>query len=414
MSLSVECRPSSPPGVVLAERVIQRPRPKAISLKEYIERTGSVPSIPLASVLHAEYVEQRNLEKEKGTYVPGELLPVDFDQPSLRQLFIDRGRKNIYHDRVNADGKIVTGTPIDWYNPTQPFNDKGDRIMAVRFEPRDSELSLVGFIKEDQRTGKYRFDYTRPIIDMAQDPSVTFDNKGNLILGVVKIHVNNDGKITHFKTVQFIGHDVRNLRVFQTLQGKDNRPVQLDDRVRGFYRPQGEVGGSGKLAVRNYPDWEEYRKDARALTEADLLTTNFQDGNHGGPNFPLPDGQVYGHIAEIGRDKKGDIVKLDYYDTWKLTDLETGQFIYKEDPKTGILTPVIKVVGDRLDYPAEIPDKDPANPQKRRNVSFTGGVVHLPDGKVMRINGACDTRIGTRIFNNPMLDIDWSSLRVLV
>ncbi len=416
MSVAVEAQSSFPPipAVFLAERTSQIPRPKAVSLKEYIARTGSVPSIPLASVLHDEYAKQRDLEKEKGIYVPGELLPVDFDQPSLRQLFIDRGRKNIYHDRINTDGEIVMDTPIDWYNPTQPFNDQGDRVMAVRFEPRDSELSLVGFIKEDPRTGKYRFDHTRPIIDMAQDPSVTFDNKGNLILGVVKIHANENGRVTRFKTAQFRGPDVRNMRVFQTLRGKDNRPIQLDDRVRGYYRPQGEVGGSGKLALRDYSDWEEYRKDVRTLTAADLLRTNFQDTNHGGPNYPLSDGQVFGHIAEIGRDKNGDIAKLDYYDTWMLNDLATGQFVYKEDPKTGILAPVIKVIGDRLDYPAEIPDKDPANPQKRRNVSFTGGVIHLPDGKIMKINGACDTRIVTRISNDPMLDIDFSSLRVLV
>ena len=245
---------------------------------------------------------------------------------------------------------------------------------------------------------------------MAQDPSVTFDDKGNPVLGVVKIHANEDGKITHFKTVQFRGPDVRNLRFFQTIPGKDNRPIQLDDRVRGYYRPQGKVGGAGKLALRDYLDWEEYRRDVRTLTTADLLTVNFHDNNHGGPNFPLPDGQLYGHIAEIGLNKKGAIAKLSYYDTWMLTDLATGQPFFEEDPKTGILIPKIKVVGDRSDYPAEIPDKDPANPQKRRNVSFTGGIEKLPDGKVRRTNGACDTRIVTRIFKDPMDDVDINNL----
>lgn len=412
--IGIERSPYSPPGIVLAERASQKPRHKIISLKEYIERTGSVPSIPLANVLHAEYVKQRNLEKERGIYVPGELLPVDLDQPQLRQLFIDRGRKNIRHEVKNAGGEIVEeGTQIDWYNSTQPFDDRGDRIMAVRFEPRDSELSLVGFIKEDPQTGKYTFDHTRPIIDMAQDPSVTPDDKGNPVLGVVKIHANDDGKTISFKTVQFRGPDVRNMKVFQTIPGKDNRPIQLDDCVRGFYRPRGEVGGLGKLAVRDYLDWEEYRRDVRTLTKADLLTTNFQDENHGGPNFPLSDGQVYGHIAEIGLDKNGNIVKLDYYDTWMLTDLATGQLLWQEDPKTGALKPLIKVVGDRSDYPAEIPDKDLANPQKRRNVSFTGGIEKLPDGIVRRTNGICDTRIGRKIIRDPMLDVDFSHLWIV-
>lgn len=416
--IGIERSPYSPPGVVLAERVIQRPRPKIISAQEYKERTGHAPAFPLASILHEEYVKQRNLEIEEGTYTPGELLPVDLDQPLLRQLFIDRGRKNIRHEVKNAYGETVEeGTPIDWYNPTQPFKDRGDKIMAVRFEPRNSELSLVGFIKEDPQTGENTFDYTRPIIDMAQDPSVTFDDKGNPVLGVVRIHANKNGKITNFNTVQFRGPNVRNLSFFQTIPGKDNRPVQLDDRVRALYRPRGKVGGSGKLALRDYLTWEKYKNDVnlRPLTEADFFTTNFQDENHGGPNFPLPDGQVYGHIAEKECYKNGVVVRLHYYDTWMLTDLETGQPLWQEDPKTGDLKPLIKVVADRSDFPKleKTPSKNLKKPQLTDDVSFTGGIEKLPDGRVRKTDGFSDFRIGTKIIKNPMDGVDLSHLWIV-
>lgn len=390
--------------------------PKIISLHEYRERKGSAPSIPLASVLHDKYVKQRNSEIEEGRYTPGELLPVKLDQPLLRQLFIDQGIRNIRHEVKNAYGVIVSeGTPIDWYNPTQPFDDEGDRIKAVRIEPRDSELSLVGFIKEDPQNGGYSFDRTRPIIEMAQDPSVTFDDKGNPVLGVVSIHANENGEITNFKTVQFRGPNVREMKFFHTIPGKDNRPVQLSDRVRGFYRPQGEIGGPGKIAVRDYPNWETYAKDeTQPLTEADFLITNFHDDNHGGPNFPLSDGQVYGHIAEREYDENRRLIRLHYYVIWMLTDLMTGQLLYREDPATGDLEPLIEVVADRLDYiltSEQIPDKDL---ERTHDVVFTSGIEKLPNGRVRITNGISDTRIGVKEIEDPMLKVNLSYLRLVV
>src|SRR3989344_4779554 len=112
------------------QQIPEEPHFKIISLQEYKEKTGLGPSIPLASVLHNEYVSQRELEIKEGKYVPGELLSLSLDQSLLRQLLIDLGRKNIHHEVKNAYGEVVEeGTPIDWYNPTQPFLDDGDRIM---------------------------------------------------------------------------------------------------------------------------------------------------------------------------------------------------------------------------------------------------------------------------------------------
>lgn len=359
------------------------------------ERLKSSPSIPPAQVLHKEYIRRRNTEIAEGRYTPGKLLPLQLEQSSLRQIFTDQGRRT------------AEGTPIDWYNPTQPFDDCGDRIMAVRFEPRNSELSFVGFIKKDPQNGEYSFDWTRPIIDMAQDPSITFDNNGHPVLGVVKIDA-KDGVITNYYTEQFRGSDVRNLTSFQTICGKDNRPVQGVDGVLAFYRPQGEVGGAGKIAARRYFDWESYKNDAnlRPIKDEDLLVTNFQDDNHGGPNFPLPNGEVYGHIAYKQRDENGNVIRLHYYATWMLTDSKSGQIFCQEDPKTGLLKPLVRIIADRLDFP-------PA-PHKRlltKDVVFTSGVEETPHGKILTL-GIGDAQIGVKKIEDPMRSIDRSTLRL--
>lgn len=398
----------------------QRTLPGQVEQGEIInvreEAKKKAPSFPLASVLHDEYAARRRTEVESGKYTPGKLLSVQVDQPLLRELFIAQGRKNIRHEVKNAFGNVAKeGTPIDWYNPTHPFVDEGDKIMAVRLEPRDCEVSFIGFIKENPDKEGYSFDWTRPLIENAQDPSITSDNNGNHILSVVSIQADENDRITGYNTTQFRGPNVRTLSLFHTLPGKDNRPIQLQDRVRAFLRPQGEIGGAGKLAVRDYPDWEQYKADLRPLTPADLLEANFVESNHGGPNFPLPDGQVYGHIADKVYDKTGSVVRLQYYVTWMLTDLGTGQLLYQESPMTGALEPLIKVITDRSDFPesGEIPDKDSQNPQKIHDVVFTSGIEHVGQGRVRITTGISDTRIGVREIDDPMLGINISSLRVL-
>lgn len=402
MSLSVEVQPySSISGtVVLAEN-----QPE--------QQLGRHASLPTGRELRRRYVVKREQERREGLYSPGELLPLDLDQSQIRQVFIDLGHKDIVHEVKNAYGEITQeGTPIDWYNPTQPFEDEGDTIMAVRFEPHDSELSLVAFIKEDKTTGRYSLDPTRPIIDMAQDPSVAFDSDGKPVLGVVRIDTDENGKIINYWTEQFRGDSIRHLEYFQRIPGKDNRPVQMPDKIRAHYRPQGEVGGAGMLAFRDYATWEEYKDDAVKfpLTEEDLIKVNFDYTNHGGANFPLPDGQIFGHIAEKEQNTNGDVVKLHYYAFWMLTDVETGRPLYLEDPETHELEPVIEIIADRDDFPADpalIPPKDTL----RGDVIFVGGIRKLPDGKIEVTFGVVDGRIGKKVITDPMSKIDRSRLR---
>lgn len=385
-----------------------------ITPQEFETRFGYPPAIPLASKLDADYIEQRNREIVEGTYSPGELLPVKLNQTSLRQKFIELGHNNIIHEEKNAAGEVIQeGTEIDWYNPSEEFLNKGIRTIAMRLERRNSEMSVVAFFKENPETEEYELDETLPIINMAQDPSVTHDDEGNIVLGVVKILKKKNGGI-YFKTVQFIGPDINNMKVFQTLRGKDNRPVQIDNpkQVGGFNRPQegrGEkLGGPGKLGHRPYKTWADYKNDTRPFTEDDLLVTNFQDSNHGGPNVPLPDGQLYGHTADKEYDENGNVVGLNYRGFWALTDKETGQILYRMNYETGKLEPLVKVVVNRSDFAhlSEIPDKS----EKTHNVVFMGGAKKLPNGKVRLTMGIGDARVGWKIISDPMDDVNPNNL----
>lgn len=403
-----------------SQQFVEQVRPisyiQRITPQEFEARFGYPPAIPLASKLHADYVEQRNREIAEGTYSPGELLPVKLNQPFLRQVFISLGRTDIQHEEKNAHGQVTkAGTEIDWYNPTHSFWDKGDKIMAVRFEPRDSErsseLSFVGFMKENPETGEYEFDATRPILDMAQDPSITFDNENNIILGVVQVYPDETGRITRYDTVQYFGPNVSELKYLQTLPGKDNRLIFLENGdILALYRPQGEIGKRGKIASRKHRTLEKYVNDLmlRPLTKKDLLVTNFQDTNHwGGPNVPFAREkdivEIYGHSAT--EDEKGNL----HYDVlWMAVDPETGQILYQED-ENGNLIPLAKVVATQSDV-EHLSEYIPTKKEKTRDVVFTGGAEEISHDEVLLILGSRDARIIRKRIKNPMRNIDRSKL----
>lgn len=60
---------------------------------------------------------------------------------------------------------------IDIYNITAPFIDSGEHYLAARIEPRNSELSKVGFFM--QKDNEWLLDTKKHLFDL-QDPFLTF------------------------------------------------------------------------------------------------------------------------------------------------------------------------------------------------------------------------------------------------
>ena len=187
----------------------------------------------------------------------------------------------------------------DVYNITKPFKDAGEYIIAGRVESRDSEVSEVNFFKEiDGNWVKIEKNIKLEL----QDPFVT-KISGELILGGVEIfpHPILEGNLG-YRTAFYRGKDVNSLQKFAVGPEfmKDIRLLELPlGRILVFTRPQGEIGGRGKIAFTIINSLEEL--NAEVIANAELLETQFIDSEWGGSNelHLLNNGLigVLGHVA---------------------------------------------------------------------------------------------------------------------
>ncbi len=195
---------------------------------------------------------------------------------------------------------------FDVYNNTSPFEIDGKTYIAGRIEKRDSEHSKIGFfLKEDE--SNYRLDVTTPLLEL-QDPYISFIN-GELVIGGTEIfdHPTTPNALW-YKAVKYRGHDLNSLtRFFEGPNGmKDIRIVELENqKILVFTRPQGEVGGRGKIGTLIIDSLEQ-------LNEVDLVNAPlldlFLEEEWGGANqaLLLENGKigVLSHIAKF--DDAGD------------------------------------------------------------------------------------------------------------
>ncbi|OGY56967.1 MAG: hypothetical protein A2Y84_00765, partial [Candidatus Colwellbacteria bacterium RBG_13_48_8] len=220
-------------------------------------------------------------------------------------------------------GELLTFEGVDGkdvYNITAPFVVDGRTYIAGRVESRDTELgSQVRFFEE--RNGVWIPAPDTPTFDL-QDPFVTKIGR-ELIFGGVKISgIEKYPKELDYHTEFFRGEHLQALTKFAEgpPHTKDIRLIQLPSGgVAVFTRPQGAIGGRGKIGFIKLPSLE-------ALATADLLEAKpikgqFCDDEWGGANelHLLEDNRigVLGHIAY--NDDRGK----HYYPTAFTFDLET-------------------------------------------------------------------------------------------
>lgn len=197
--------------------------------------------------------------------------------------------------------KFIGCEGYDVYNPSIPFIYKKKTLMVGRVEKRDSEESkAIFFEKVDDNTfclaeGMKQYELQDPFIVRIQS---------KWVLGGVETfpHPENPENLW-WRTKFYYGDDLENLEVlgYGPNGMKDIRLVEVDKgKVGVFTRPQGEIGGRGKIGFILLDRIEELK--AARLMSAKLLH-QFHDEEWGGVNqaLPLPKGQigVIGHIASF-------------------------------------------------------------------------------------------------------------------
>lgn len=301
---------------------------------------------------------------------------------------------NLLQNRIKptSEGRKITFSEIgakDVYNITAPFQDGNKRIIAGRVEPRDSEFSKIVFFT-DKKDGVWLPIENHPDPLKLQDPFVTRIN-GELIIGGVKVIVNknNPNKIESWVTKFYRGKSVYSLEHFFTgpIFMKDIRLVQLTDGSIGvFTRPQGKLGGRGKIGFTLFKDLHSI--NAKEIEEAYLFEDQFVSSEWGGANEAhlLKNGLVgvLGHIACLDQENKKH-----YYSMTFAFDPET----YKKTE--------IKIIATRSDFP-----EGPSKRKDLKDVLFSGGIVRLDNGQAELYTGVSDVEAHKITIPDPFLEYE--------
>ncbi len=218
-----------------------------------------------------------------------------------------RGQRPIEAVRLQLRG--IGG--LDGYNISHPVTDGPNVVLPVRVEPRDAENSNVVFFDKTPESDVW--ERSSRVTFELQDPFVAFIN-GELTLGGVQIEPNieppppGEGQ-WRYRTILHRGPSLDSLAPFAAGPWgmKDIRLVELKDaRVGVFTRPQGEVGGRGKIGFFIVGSLHEITTEA--ISAAPILEGMFIADEWGGVNdaVALDDWRigVLGHIAKY--DAAGD------------------------------------------------------------------------------------------------------------
>jgi hypothetical protein len=274
----------------------------------------------------------------------------------------------------------------DVYNITKPFKDAGEYIIAGRVESRDSEVSEVNFFKE---IGGNWVKMDKKIELKLQDPFVT-NISGELILGGVEIfpHPILEGKLG-YRTAFYRGKDVNSLKKFAVGPEfmKDIRLLELPQgRIMVFTRPQGDIGGRGKIAFTIINSLEEL--NAEVIANAELIENQFTMEEWGGANelHLLNNGLigVLGHVAYFDEE-----MNRHYYAMSFSFNVETSE------------TSQIKLIAARKNFkPGQYKRKD------IMDVIFSGGINRRPSGMAELFVGVSDAEAHKILIGDPFLEYE--------
>lgn len=282
-------------------------------------------------------------------------------------------------DKLNFEG--VSG--YDVYNITAPFESNGQLYIAGRVEKRESEHSKVYFFKKTAEN-HWIVDQTLPVFTL-QDPFVTFIDE-ELVFGGVEIFESEDNpSILKWRTVFYKGETIDDLtRFFEGPMGmKDVRLKQLKDkRILVLTRPQGLVGGRGKIGAAVVENLSSLTIEA--IERAVLFNELFIEEEWGGANeMHLLDKNTVGVLSHIAKFDEED--NRHYYAAVFELNIDT-------------LTPRnLKIIAERKEFlpgPSKRPDLE--------DVIFSGGMVR-EDGEAVLYAGVSDAQAQKLKISDPFV-----------
>lgn len=276
---------------------------------------------------------------------------------------------------------------FDAYNISAPFIVDGKEIVAARVEKRDSEQSMVMFFEKHDHAWSVIEDYPPLLL---QDPFVTYIDGEWIIGGVRTISSDEDPeKIVSWVTEFYRGHSPLKLSHFATGPDrmKDIRLLALPNgKVAVCTRPQGEIGGRGKIGFVVIPSLEHLNE--KTINEATIYENQFDAEEWGGSNelHLLANGMigVLGHIACF--DKQGN---RHYY-----------SMTFAIHPLTGKHTKM-KIIAIRQMF-----QDGEAKRDDLVDVLFSGGIIRKALGKAMLYTGVSDVEAHCIKINDPFLEYE--------
>lgn len=287
----------------------------------------------------------------------------------------------------------------DIYNPTVPFRTSFQGVeidcLGARVEKRSTELgSISAFFR---RIGRLRWEFleSAPIFNL-QDPFVA-EVHGELVFGGVRTTlIRREPLILSWVTDFYRGRSLDDLQGAKPFtSGPENMKgirvgEYLDRAVALASRPQGEIGGRGKIGLGIIDNLDQLT--AENILRAKLIKQVYPDEEWEGANQLrlLPRGKIelVAHKASMTIDGQGRIRKR-YIATASVLD-----------PATWSRTPP-QTIAKSMDFPTGPVKPLGGNEVMVEDVAYPGGLKPRRDGLVEIYTGVRDTQSAVKVLPNP-------------
>ena len=218
------------------------------------------------------------------------------------------------------------------YNATPPLwlrvGGEMRRVVAARVEAFDDLAHSRVMFFEMKSATLYELIEDAPVF-YGEDPSIVTIN-GEIVLLTVNVVAKRNNDYAIKTEIRRAGDVLELWKPWRSMPGKDNRliPVDNGERLVVLTRPEGVVGGLGKMAMLEIESLDALTH--KRLREAKIITMPIGDGEWVGPNEGhdiAVSNQVgiLGHVALS--DGVGKTGSKTYFSVFWWVDRETGKVV---------------------------------------------------------------------------------------